>query len=61
MKLSYDKDADALTIILKKDKIVKDKEVSENLFAGFSKSGELAQVQILEISTLRKFLQVIDL
>ena len=61
MKLSQDKDADALTIILKKDKIVKDKEISENLFAGFSKSGELAQVQILEVSSSEDAWLTVDL
>ena len=50
MKLSYDKDADALTITFKNDKITKDKEISENVFAGYSKNGDLAQVQLLEIS-----------
>jgi excisionase family DNA binding protein len=50
MKLSYDKDADALTITFKKDKIVKDDEISENLFAGFTQSGALAQIQVLDIS-----------
>ena len=61
MKLSFDKDADALTIVLKNDKIVRDEAVSENLFAGFSKSGELAQVQILEISNSEGTWLTVDL
>ncbi len=50
MKLSYDKDADAFTIVFSKEKVVRDDQISENVFAGFSKSGELVEVQVLDIS-----------
>ena len=50
MKISYDKKADALSIILNEGRISKDIEVSENIFAGFDRSGQILEVQFLEIS-----------
>lgn len=60
MKLSYDKDADALTIIFRNEKIVKDKFVSENVFAGFSKNGDLVEVQVIDISSSEKTWLTVD-
>ena len=50
MKISYDKKADALSIILNKGRISKDIEISENVFAGFDRSGQIVEVQFLEVS-----------
>lgn len=61
MKLSYDKDADALTLVFKKKKIIIDKPVSENVFAGFSKDGDLVELQILDISKADKTWLTVDL
>lgn len=61
MKISYDKDADALTIILKKEKIVRDEAISENLFAGYTQEGELAEIQVLDISESDETWLTVDL
>lgn len=37
-------------MIFKSGKIFKDSPLSENVFAGYSKSGELLEIQILDIS-----------
>ena len=50
MKINYDKEADALTIIFSKDKIIKDELISENVFAGLSRENKLVEIQILDIS-----------
>jgi excisionase family DNA binding protein len=50
MKISYDKDIDALAIVMREGRISKDVEVSENVFAGFDRSGNLIELQILEVS-----------
>lgn len=61
MKLSYDKDADALTFVLCNEKVEKDREIVDNIFAGFSKSGELVEVQILDVSRSNKPWLTVDL
>ncbi len=50
MKITYDKEADALSIVLKDGRISKDVEVAENAYAGFDRSGNLLEIQILEVS-----------
>ena len=50
MKISYDKKADALSIVLKNGRVSRDVEVSSNVFAGFDRSGEILEVQFLEVS-----------
>ncbi len=50
MKISYDKSSDALSIVFKKDRISKDIPLSKNVFAGLNRSGELVEIQILELS-----------
>lgn len=50
MKITYDKQADAMAIILEEGRISKDVEVAENVFAGFDRSGKLIEIQILEVS-----------
>ena len=50
MKISYDKEADAIAIILNEGRISKDVEVAENFYAGFDRSGKLIELQILDVS-----------
>ncbi len=50
MKITYDKEADALSLILKEGRISKDVEVAENAYAGFDRAGNLIEIQILEVS-----------
>ncbi|MCY4513303.1 MAG: helix-turn-helix domain-containing protein [Bdellovibrionales bacterium] len=50
MKISYDKKIDAFSIVLNEGRISKDVEISENVFAGFDRSGQILEVQFLEIS-----------
>jgi len=50
MKISFDKSADALSIVFKKDRISKDQELSPNVFMGLNRKGELVEIQILEVS-----------
>ena len=54
MIIKYDKKANALSIILKKGRVSIDKYLSENIFAGLSKTGELLEIQILEFSKKSK-------
>jgi len=51
MKISYDKSADALAIVFKEGRISRDTGISKNVFAGFSRSGQLLEIQILDISS----------
>ncbi|MBN8536644.1 MAG: helix-turn-helix domain-containing protein [Deltaproteobacteria bacterium] len=50
MKISYDKSSDALSIVFKKERISKDIQLSPNVFAGLTRSGDLVEIQILEVS-----------
>jgi excisionase family DNA binding protein len=50
MKISYDKEADALAIVLKEGRISKDVEVAPNVFAGFDRAGALIEIQLLDVS-----------
>ncbi len=50
MKISFDKEADALAIIVKEGRISKDVEIAENVFAGFDRAGNLVEIQILYVS-----------
>lgn len=50
MKISYDKKADALSILLKEGRISKDEEITKGVFAGFSRNGELLEIQFLDVS-----------
>lgn len=49
IKVDFDKDADALTLVLNSGKVTSDKQISENLFAGYNKEGGLVELQILEL------------
>lgn len=50
MKINYDKEADALSIFFKKGRVSRDEEIAPNVFAGFSRKGDLIEIQILDIS-----------
>jgi excisionase family DNA binding protein len=50
MKISYDKEADALAIVLKEGRISRDVELAENVYAGFDRAGRLIEIQILEVA-----------
>ena len=50
MKISYDKKADAMAIVLQEGRISKDIEVAKNVYAGFDRAGNLIELQLLEVS-----------
>jgi excisionase family DNA binding protein len=50
MKITYDKSADALAIVFKKDRISKDEQLAPNVFVGLNRKGELIEIQILNAS-----------
>lgn len=50
MKITYDKEADAMAIILRKGRISKDVEIGEDVFAGYNRAGDLMEVQFLDVS-----------
>ena len=60
MKISYDKEADALCISLKTDHILKDIEISKNIFAGLNSKGEVTQIQFLELNASEKHWITVD-
>jgi len=47
MKIRYDPDADAMYITLRKDKVVRTKEIDENTIINFNKSGQVIGVELL--------------
>ena len=44
MKISYDKKADAFSLILKEGRISRDMEIAEGVFAGFDRKGDLIEM-----------------
>jgi excisionase family DNA binding protein len=50
MKITYDKQADAMAIVMRDGRISKDVEVAENVYAGFDRAGHLIELQVLEVS-----------
>ncbi len=50
MKITYDREADALALILKKGRISKDTQIAENVYAGFDRANQLIEIQLLDIS-----------
>ena len=50
MKITFDKKADALAIVFKEGRISRDDEIAPSVFAGFNRSGELIEIQVLDIS-----------
>jgi excisionase family DNA binding protein len=50
MKITYDKSADAFSIVFKKDRVFRDQELAPNVFMGLNRKGELIEIQILEAS-----------
>jgi excisionase family DNA binding protein len=51
MKIAMDKKSDALSITFKDGRVSRDQELADGVFAGFDRSGELVEIQILDIST----------
>jgi excisionase family DNA binding protein len=54
MKITYDKKADALALIVSKGRVSRDKEIAKNVFAGFDRKGTLIEIQFLEVSQQEK-------
>lgn len=54
MRITFDKKADALSLIFREGRISKDVPISENVFAGYDRKGELIEVQILEASEMEQ-------
>ncbi|MEI8347584.1 MAG: helix-turn-helix domain-containing protein [Pseudomonadota bacterium] len=54
MKISYDKKADAFSLVFAEGRVSRDGPIAENVFAGYSKDGELLEIQILEVSKLER-------
>ena len=52
MKITYDKQADAMAIVLSEGRISKDVEVAENVYAGFDRKGSIIEIQLLEVSKM---------
>jgi excisionase family DNA binding protein len=52
MKITYDKRADAILIRFKEGRVSRDAELSGNVFAGYSREGELLEIQILEVKAI---------
>lgn len=52
MKISYDKKADAFSILLHEGRVSKDVEIAKNVFAGFDRKGKLLEIQFLEVSDM---------
>ena len=49
MKISYDKKADAFSIVLKEGRVSRDEPIGKNSFAGYDREGNLVEIQILEV------------
>lgn len=52
MKVSYDKEADAILLRFKEGRVSKDEKLAENVFAGYSREGELLEIQVLEVEAI---------
>ena len=54
MKIMYDKKADAMAVQFLDERISKDEQIAENVFAGYSREGSLVEIQIIDISSSDK-------
>lgn len=54
MRITFDKKADAISLVFREGRISKDVPISENVFAGYDRKGELIEVQILEASEMEQ-------
>ena len=52
MQIKYDEKADALSIVLKDERVSKDTQLAENVFAGYSRKGDLVEIQLLDVSSM---------
>jgi excisionase family DNA binding protein len=50
MKVTYDKKADALSLVFGDARISRDAKLAENVFAGYDREGHLVEIQVLEAS-----------
>jgi len=51
MKITYDKEAHAVAITLRKDKVAKTKEINWNVIADFDRKGNILGIEILGVSS----------
>lgn len=49
MKIKYDKDTDAIYVILSNDKIVESEEKSKDVIVDYNDKGEVVAIEILSI------------
>jgi uncharacterized protein YuzE len=61
MKLQYDRDADALIIVLREAAIAESDEVGPGLIADFGSNGEIVRLEILDASRKVDDLDHVDL
>jgi excisionase family DNA binding protein len=54
MNFSYDKKADAIALILGLGRVTKDVEIAPNVFVGYDKHGNVVEIQILDVSKMKK-------
>ena len=54
MRITFDKKADAISLLFREGRISKDVPISENVFAGYDREGNLIEVQILEASEMEQ-------
>jgi excisionase family DNA binding protein len=54
VRITFDKKADAISLIFREGRISKDVPISENVFAGYDRKGELIEVQILDASEIEQ-------
>lgn len=50
MKISYDKEVDALNIMFKKGRVERTEEISPEVFVDFGKSGDPLYIEIIGVS-----------
>ena len=61
MKLQYDREADALIIVLRETAITESDEVGPGLIADFGSNGEIVRLEILDASQKVDDLDHVDL
>ncbi len=54
MRITFDKKADAISLLFREGRVSKDVPISENVFAGYDREGNLIEVQILEASEMEQ-------
>jgi excisionase family DNA binding protein len=54
MRVTYDREADALALELREGRVSKDVKLAENVFAGYDRAGNLVEIQVLDVSKLEQ-------